>query len=139
MLDATSTCFWQICLSALSDCSASSISKTRDASLEAARDWGGLAAQGVMVLSELGEMDAAFDVSTGFLLWRGSIVRKDPVDTKKKMGPDSSWRTGLQWLFTPPCAAMRADRRFPALCDELGLADYWRSRGVRPDYQQRQG
>jgi DNA-binding winged helix-turn-helix (wHTH) protein len=139
MLDADSTSFWQVCLPGLSERSARSMTRTRDACLEAARDWGGLAAQGVMVLSELGELDAAFDVSIGFLLWRGPIVRKDPVDTKKKMGPDSSWRTGLQWLFTPPCAAMRADPRFPPLCDELGLADYWRSRGLRPDYQHRQG
>ena len=137
MLDARSTSFWQICLTSLSERSDSSIARTRDACLEAARDWGGLAAQGVMILSELGELDAAFDVSNGFLLWRGPIIRKDPVDTKKKMGPDSSWRTGLQWLFTPACAAMRADPRFIPLCDELGLVDYWRSRGVRPDYQQR--
>jgi hypothetical protein len=29
---------------------------------------------------------------------------------------------------------MRADARFLPLCDEVGLGDYWRARGVNPDY-----
>jgi hypothetical protein len=29
---------------------------------------------------------------------------------------------------------MRADRRFIALCEGIGLGEYWRKRGVQPDY-----
>ena len=48
---------------------------------------------------------------------------------------DATWRINTQYLFTPPCAVMRADPRFLTLCEGMGLVDYWRSRGVRPDYQ----
>jgi hypothetical protein len=36
-------------------------------------------------------------------------------------------------LFTPATAAMRADARFHALCDGMGMTAYWRQRGVAPD------
>jgi hypothetical protein len=29
----------------------------------------------------------------------------------------------MQWLFTPPCAAMRADPRFGPRCDGIGLTE----------------
>jgi len=32
---------------------------------------------------------------------------------------------------------MRADPRFLPLCEGMGLVDYWRALGVRPDYQLR--
>jgi hypothetical protein len=40
-------------------------------------------------------------------------------------------------MFTPPAAAMRPDPRFLPLCDGIGLTDYWRRRGVKPDYLRR--
>ena len=50
-------------------------------------------------------------------------------------GPkDTAWRF-TPWLFTPPVASMRADARFNELCDGTGLTDYWRKRGVQPDYR----
>jgi hypothetical protein len=36
-------------------------------------------------------------------------------------------------LFTPAAAPLRADRRFLDLCEGMGLGDYWRRRGIRPD------
>jgi hypothetical protein len=30
---------------------------------------------------------------------------------------------------------MRKDARFMTLCRGIGLTDYWRDRGVKPDYQ----
>jgi hypothetical protein len=50
------------------------------------------------------------------------------------LGTDTGWRANVQWLFTPPCAAMRADPRFNEICDGIGLTEYWRRRGVKPDY-----
>jgi hypothetical protein len=38
-------------------------------------------------------------------------------------------------LFTPPGRAIRADPRFNALCDGIGLTEYWAKRGIKPDYQ----
>jgi hypothetical protein len=86
-----------------------------------------------MILAALGQVDAAFDVAQGFLLWRGSVVRRG--QTAGQTTNDAQWRNGIQWLFTPPAAVMRADPRFLRLCEGVGLTDYWRSRGVRPDYQ----
>ena len=73
-----------------------------------------------------------FVVLTGFLLWRGKFVSSNHADGKKM---DDYSRRMTQWLFTPTVAALRADPRFPKLCDEFGLTAYWRARNVRPDYQ----
>ena len=78
-----------------------------------------------MILSGLGQVDEAFDIANGFLLWRGSVVRRGQAS--KQMTEDSGWRIGVQWLFTPPCAVLRADPRFGPLCEEVG----WRIIGGR--------
>ena len=44
-----------------------------------------------------------------------------------------------QWLFMPPLTAVRRDARFAALCEKIGLARYWRQRGVGPDHWDRLG
>ena len=46
----------------------------------------------------------------------------------------TGWRSA-PWMFTPPVAPMRADPRFNALCDGIGLTEYWAKRGIKPDYQ----
>jgi hypothetical protein len=84
-----------------------------------------------MILSALGDVDGAFDVANGFLLSRGDVVRSGKRAPEVLM-PDS--RINTQWLFTPPCAAIHSDPRFLPLCDEMGLVDYWRMRGVKPDF-----
>jgi hypothetical protein len=40
----------------------------------------------------------------------------------------------LQNAFAPPFAAMRKTPRFAALVEKLGLMDYWRMTGRRPDF-----
>ena len=104
----------------------------REACLKAAKDAGELAAHAVMILAALDEVNASFDVAYGFLLWRGEVVRQGK--DSREITNDAAWRLGVQWLFTPPCASMRADPRFLSLCDGIGLKAYWRRRGVRPDY-----
>jgi hypothetical protein len=85
-----------------------------------------------MVLSQLGETDAAFDVINALLLSKGPLVSKRPIVPSSFVANSPSWcRT--QWLFMPPLAAVRADGRFEALCDDLGLTRYWRQREVTPD------
>jgi hypothetical protein len=39
------------------------------------------------------------------------------------------------FLFEPPAAPMRADRRFAALTEELGLERFWRESRRPPDYR----
>ena len=128
-----SVAMWRASLPALDALTPVTIAQAVKACLEAAPLAGQLAAQSVMILSALQQVDAAFDVANGFLLWRGALVRRNrPVG---QMQNDPLWRAGVQWLFTPPCSAMRADHRFLALCDGIGLVDYWRIRRIQPDYQ----
>jgi hypothetical protein len=132
MLGPALATLWQACLPALDQRSAMTITTARNACLDAARKAGELAAHAVMILAALGEVDASFEIADGFLLWRGKIVPQS--EGGKEITNDAAWRNGVQWLFTPPCASMRRDPRFLALCNGIGLTEYWRSRGVRPDY-----
>jgi len=125
---------WRSCLIALDGRTPAAVAEARQACLGAAKTAGQLASQSAMLLSGLGAVDAAFEIANGFLLWRGPVIRQGQSAAAVTRN-DAVWRTGLQWLFTPPCAAMRADQRFLPLCDGVGLVDYWRRRGVRPDYQ----
>ena len=100
---------------------------------DAAKTAGIAAAQAVMICGALNQVDLAFDICDGFLLWRGKIVRASE-NKASQLGSDAMWRAGIQWLFTPPCASLRADNRFAPLCEAVGLTDYWHKRGVQPDY-----
>ena len=90
-----------------------------------------LANDAVMYLCALGLGDTAFELTEGFLLWRGKMISTDSANGKEV---DDYSRRMTQWLFTPPVAIMRSDPRFQKLCDEFGLTAYWQARGVRPDY-----
>lgn len=124
---------WRAGLTALIERTPATISSAREAILGAARVSVGLAAHGVMILSALGEVDAAYDVSDGMLLSRGPVNFQPADGSKRLFMNDPAWKE-TQWLFAPPSAAVRADPRFGALCNAIGLTDYWRVRGVRPDY-----
>lgn len=140
MLDSASKKFggmaepemWRASLEALDARSPAAISSARSACMEVARKSPPLVNDIVMLLCSLGEKDAAFEVTEGFLLWRGKVVSTGQDDGKAM---DDYSRRMTQWLFTPPVALMRADPRFTKLCDEFGLSAYWRARNVRPDYQ----
>jgi hypothetical protein len=124
---------WRAGIAALASRSPSDIAKARETSIHAADAGPWLAGQSVMILSALGVVDSAFDIAEGFLLSRGPVAAaKSRVED---LASDAVARINTQWLFTPPCAAMRADARFLPLCEGMGLADYWAARGVRPDYQ----
>lgn len=127
---------WRASLAALDQPSPKAVAAATQAVLSGARTGPGIAAQGVMILGGLGQVDAAFEVAQGFLLSRGPIVVRQP-GAKRVPVNDPGWRW-TQWLFTPPAAPLRADPRFGSLCDGIGLTDYWRKRGVEPDYRKSQ-
>jgi DNA-binding winged helix-turn-helix (wHTH) protein len=125
---------WRTALQGLETQTARDVRDAREAILAGAKLAPGLAAQGAMILGALGEVDAAFDVANGFLLSRGPILLREQKKGARLDLNDPGWKW-TPWLFTPPVAVMRADPRFLPLCEGIGLADYWRVRGVKPDYQ----
>jgi DNA-binding winged helix-turn-helix (wHTH) protein/Flp pilus assembly protein TadD len=123
---------WLPTLRAFAEPSAAHIARARDANLAAAQLNPGQATYAAMALSQLGEVDAAFDVIDALLLSKGRLVTRRPIVARSFVANSPSWcRT--QWLFMPPLAAVRSDARFAYVCDEIGLARYWRQRGVGPD------
>jgi hypothetical protein len=85
-----------------------------------------------MVLSELGEIDAAFSIVDGLVLRRGPFLSQLISEEGHSPAQDPQWRQ-TQWLFTPATKQLRADSRFAALADAIGLTEYWRRRGIEPD------
>lgn len=123
---------WLPTLGAFAEPSPARIAKARDANLAAAQLNPGQATYAAMALSQLGEIDAAFDVIDALLLSKGRLVSRRPIVARSFVANSLSWcRT--QWLFMPPLAAVRSDARFEAVCDGIGLARYWQQRGVGPD------
>jgi hypothetical protein len=88
-----------------------------------------------MILSALREIDAAHSVAEGLLLSRGSIVGRPSAASGLALAQDPRWRQ-TQWLFTPATQPLRSSPRFLTFCEDIGLADYWRRRGIGPDSDQ---
>jgi tetratricopeptide (TPR) repeat protein len=89
----------------------------------------------MMLLNHLGAIDRAFDLARAYYLEQGPIVAA------------LSWRPGqpvirdqrrrkTNMVFAPTTAPMRSDPRFMPLMEQMGLADYWDRRGIRPDFLQ---
>lgn len=90
----------------------------------------------VMILTALGEVDAAFDVANAYLLQQGPIM----ASVRWKPGGvaiQDQRRRKTNMLFVPVTAPMRNDPRFSILMQQTGLADYWNRIGVRPDFEAR--
>jgi tetratricopeptide (TPR) repeat protein len=123
---------WRVSLRALDQQSATNIALARNANVEAARQDRRLAAQALLVLSALGEIDAALDVANDLMLFRPPVA--PPAQTGPQHPPvkSTAWLF-TPWLFTPPAASLRADSRFKTLCDGIGLTEYWHTRGIGPD------
>ena len=123
---------WRVSLTALETHAPSDVAAARQANLEGSKNTPAIAAYAILILSALGELDAAFEVANGFLLGRGTIiVRPKPVSKIPSVNAPG-WRN-TYGLFTPPTKAMRLDPRFRSLADDLGLTEYWRKRGIGPD------
>lgn len=87
----------------------------------------------VMYLSALDALDEALEVAAGFLARRGTVsvgLRKMPTDPTVT----DQHRRVTQMLFLPVTAALRKHPGFSQLCEDMGLADYWRRADVVPDF-----
>jgi hypothetical protein len=120
-------------LPAIDDPSPGNVEKARAASIGAVEASRTAANEAILIMSSIGELDTAFDIADGTLLSRGPLVPRQRPGAAQA-SEDAVWRTGTQWMWAPPVRAMRADPRFTPLCEGVGLVEYWRRRGVQPDY-----
>ena len=75
-------------------------------------------------LALLGQTETVFAVLDRYLLNRGSFGRPFPPRLQERRYTDM--------LFLPPMAGVRRDPRFAELMRAIGLDQYWRSTGTRP-------
>ena len=85
-----------------------------------------------MILSKLGELDAAYEVAKGYLLRRGSYIGALRHTAAQPSINDQRHRKTMM-LFIPPTSAMREDPRFEQLCNAMGMTAYWKRTGIWPD------
>jgi DNA-binding winged helix-turn-helix (wHTH) protein/Tfp pilus assembly protein PilF len=123
---------WRAGLTAIASRSTADVARAVEICTDKARLAPGLAANAIMILSHLGELDAAYRVAEGLFEKRGDLVQRPPQGSIRDIYSASSWgRT--QFLFIPVTAPFRADSRFPDLCQRLGHVEYWKRRGIWPD------
>jgi DNA-binding winged helix-turn-helix (wHTH) protein/tetratricopeptide (TPR) repeat protein len=125
---------WRIALAALDQPTPARIATARSATVAAARANLGLASHAVIILSAIGEVDAAFEVANELFVIVGRNPNRGRNGPKATPGTSIAWRFA-PWLFIPPTATLRADARFDALCEGIGLTDYWHKRNIVPDYR----
>ena len=128
---------WRLSLRALETREPDAIAAARAACLESAATTVLLSAHAIMILSELDQTDAAYTIVDGLLLQRGPVFPASRAESDVTPAHDPRWRQ-TQWMYTPATRRLRADSRFAALCEAIGLSEYWRRRGVGPDERQGQ-
>ena len=108
------------------------IEAARAANLKAARMGGGFAENAIQFAAPMGLLDDAFQVAEAYYFGRGFNVGPARF-TPQQGGYMRRDRLLTHILFAPTTANMRRDPRFLPLVEELGLVDYWRRSGTRPD------
>lgn len=79
-----------------------------------------LAGHAVLLMAKLGATDSALALAGAFA--------SDPRTSRLAAAANTAF------LFAPETAPLRADARFVAIVDQLGLSDYWRASGRWPDF-----
>ena len=92
----------------------------------------GFAENAIQFAAPMGLLDEAFRIAEAYYFGRGF-----KIGTIRFTAQQASYtprdRLVTHILFAPSTRSMRQDRRFPRLVEELGLVDYWRRSGTRPD------
>lgn len=108
------------------------VDKAARLQLAAAARGMGYAENAIDWLSALGRVDDAYRVARAMYFGEGFAISE-----QRFAGPDARFMSeksrNTTLLFMPPTAPMRADPRFGRLVADIGLADYWRRAGVKPD------
>jgi DNA-binding winged helix-turn-helix (wHTH) protein len=131
-MPASAVGLWDVSLRALATGAAAEREQACALLVAAAPGAYAMATHAIMTLSVLGALDEAFAVAEGTLLRRGPATGTLFPSAAHLPLTDLRWRRTMP-LFTPATAALRADPRFGALAEAIGLAGYWLARGVGPD------
>lgn len=101
--------------------------------MERAKTGTGLAENAAQFMAALGKLDDAFIVLRAYYF--SEVFDCGEVRFSKGQGTYTPRNDRLTaWLWGPSMAPVRADPRFSAVADRLGLTEYWKSSGVLPDY-----
>lgn len=119
-------------LAALAQPNSPSAQQAVRANLAAAASGPSPAISAIMVLSSLGAAAQALEVARGFLLQQGDVVVRQSHSAQQPSVTDQHHRMTMM-LWIPATAALRGEPGFRALCDDMGLGDYWRAKGILPD------
>ncbi len=99
---------------------------------KAAPTGAGFAENAIQFAAPLGLLDEAFRVAEAYYLGRGFQVGAARF-TRQHGGYTPREYRITHIMFAPTTAAMRRDPRFLPLMRKIGLVDYWRRSGTRPD------
>jgi DNA-binding winged helix-turn-helix (wHTH) protein len=112
------------------------IDKAMASNIAGARKGTGFAENTIQYAAALGRIDTAFEIADAYYFGKafesGDLAYSSEQRQYRRR---NSRRTNL--LFLPSTVAMRADKRFAALVEELGLARYWADSGMVPDYRRK--
>ena len=120
-------------LAAFESRAASAIERATQLHRKAARLGIGYAQDAMMFTSATRQPDLMFEIAQGLFFGRGFVLGENRYMRSQGLYKPGKWRPTF-FLFYPPMAPYRSDARFDAILTELGIKDYWRTLGVRPDY-----
>ncbi len=98
-----------------------------------ARRGAGYAENAIQFAAVTGRIEDGFAIANAYFFDRGFTVGDVRFTTTQGIFTPRPDRE-TAFLFMPQLAAMRADRRFDALVNDIGLKRYWAASGSRPDY-----
>jgi TolB-like protein len=82
-----------------------------------------------MALVKLGRLDEAFRMADSLYPDQRGATK---ADIERRWLAHMPFETA--YLFVPVTAPLRADPRFPAVAERLGLLQFWKERGTAPDF-----
>jgi Tfp pilus assembly protein PilF len=110
----------------------STIDRALEASASAARQGTGFAQNAVIFASAVNALDVAFELLDAYYFGRGFSLEK-AYFTKQQGVYWNSRHRDTHFLFSRPMTNARRHGRFRRLMGELGLDDYWKRSGTKPD------
>lgn len=100
---------------------------------EVAKRGEGFAENVVLFAGATGQIDDAFRVLDAYYFDRGFRIADTRWSTEQGLYGNRRERD-THFLFHPSLAGIRRDPRFPKMMGAIGLEEYWRKSGTRPDY-----